>query len=159
MSESENPAPRRKLSVLRFVVRLVIGLILLLVAFFFLLLLVGSSGPFTLIITLAFGWLEFLSRTLPKISLNADLIGMAVVCISLILLLAHRFMVWISASVAESRKVSWIWPWKWTWCGLGAVLLLFLVGIGHGRNCPSNWLDCIKLGAMVRNQRERSEQN
>ncbi len=132
MSESEKSASTRKFSILRFVIRLVIGLIVLLVAFSFLLLLVGGTGPFDFIITLAFGWIVFLTRTVPRMTLNADLLGMGILCIVLILLLAHQFLGWISASIAATRKVTWKWQWKWTWCGLSAALLLFFAGMAMG---------------------------
>ncbi|HZQ47423.1 MAG TPA: hypothetical protein VFC07_10455 [Verrucomicrobiae bacterium] len=132
MSEPISPAPERKQPVLKFIIRVIIGLILLLLFFGFVWPVLPYSGIPQLIGAFAFGWLRFFSRTVPKISLNADLICMGVLCIVLILFLAHRFMVWISASIAASRKVSWIWPWKWTWCGLGAVLLLFFVGMAMG---------------------------
>lgn len=86
-----------------------------------------------------FGWAAFLRRVLPMVSLNADLIGMAVVCILLLAGGGHCFMRWVTVQVAKARNVeaeTRLWPWKWTWCGCASLGLTFvtgssLVGIVH----------------------------
>ena len=87
---------------------------------------------YDIVAVLATGWLKFVSRTLPRISWNSDLIAMAVLCCVVILGLAHGFLHWITKSIASARGKNWTWPWKWTWCGLLGIFLLFLIGMSVG---------------------------
>jgi hypothetical protein len=105
------------------------------VVFIFVVFFIGSIGGFGFIEApcyLVFGWIGFLERTLPKISWNWDIAGMGLVCVALILFLAHRFLDWLTGNIANRRGKSWRWPWKWTWCGLSAVMIFFLVGMSVG---------------------------
>ena len=101
-----------------------------------LLILVGPSfyGPIELMLTLPFGWIHFLARTVPRIHWNWDLIGMAVVCVALILAGTQWFATWLTRSIQLARGTTggWQWPWKWTWCGLVLLLVGFLVGMSVG---------------------------
>jgi hypothetical protein len=87
---------------------------------------------YDIVAVLATGWLKFVSRTLPRISWNADLIVTAVLCCVVILGLAHGFLRWITKSIASARGKNWTWPWKWTWCGLLGIFVLFLIGMSVG---------------------------
>lgn len=91
-----------------------------------------TAGRMGVLVALALGWWSFLRRTLPGISWNWDLVGMAMVCSGGILLLAHGLLAWIIRNVAAARGNSRRWRWKWTWCGLGGLLVLFLVGMAVG---------------------------
>jgi hypothetical protein len=103
--------------------------ILCVVSFF---LLVTGLGPTEPLIALAFGWVAFLIRTLPEITWNWDIMGLAVLCVVIILFLSHRLLVWLVSRVAAASGKSWQWHWKWTWCGLSAVFVFFLVGMSVG---------------------------
>lgn len=123
LKRSDPPLPNR---------RVAIGcLCFLVIPFLFFLGLVGAISSLEPPLILAFGWIAFLGRTLPKISWNWDVIGMGLMCVALILFLAHRFLTWFVKNVAAA-SVSWRWPWKWTWCGLSAVMIFFLVGMATG---------------------------
>src|SRR5258708_1240973 len=110
-----------------------IALTTILVVFVFMFMMTGAgSGQLEALLTLLLGWLQFLKRTVPQISWNWDIIGMALLCLGMILFLAHRFLNWITRSIASVRGSSFVWPWKWTWCGSLAVALFFLVGMAVG---------------------------
>ncbi|MEO5804612.1 MAG: hypothetical protein ABIR24_13885, partial [Verrucomicrobiota bacterium] len=81
---------------------------------------------------LTLGWFSFLQRTLPKLTWNWDIIGMALLSVVIILFLAQKFLNGLSKSIATKRGTNWTWPWKWTWSLLVAILLLFLVGMAVG---------------------------
>ena len=91
-----------------------------------------GSGTFSLLVTLALGWSSFLQRTVPRLTWNWVLIGMALVSIAIILFLAHKFLNGLTKSIAAKRGTTWNWPWKWTWSLLVALMLLFLVGMAVG---------------------------
>ena len=91
----------------------------------------SSLGP-QISEALVFGWMGFLSRTLPRITWNLDLVGMALLCLAGLLGMAHGFLRWLSAQIAAARGIAWSWPWRWTWCGVAAVAIVFLVGMAVG---------------------------
>jgi hypothetical protein len=131
MSETLNPEPAKPNRTSSSVVRLLMLALGFFVLFF---LLVAGVGPgyFEITGALLAGWFKFLQRTLPRITWNRDLVGMGMLCVAIILFLAHRFLNWITRSVAAARGREWRWPWKWTWCSFAAVFLLFLVGMAIG---------------------------
>jgi hypothetical protein len=90
------------------------------------------SGYIEAGVLLLFGWVAFLNRTLVRITLNWDLIGMGLVCAGGILVIAHYFLRWLVGSIAAQRGSGGHWPWRWTWCGLMALGVLFLVGMAVG---------------------------
>ena len=100
-----NPVPR----IGRFVSWLLIGL-----ALAFLLMITIERGFFEPLMLLAIGWASFLARTVPRISLNRDLVGMALVCAAGVLSLAHWFLKWLAGQIAASHGRAWNWPWRWT---------------------------------------------
>jgi len=98
--------------------------------FLFLLMMAGiGTGLIELGFTLLFGWVSFLSDTWPRISWNWSAVLTGLLCIGLVLLLAHLFLAWLCRSIASNRGKTFSWPWKWTWCGLIGVGLCFLVGM------------------------------
>jgi hypothetical protein len=111
--------------------KLALIVLVLFLAFMFLATGVGS-GEIEALVALVFGWITFLQRTVPSITWNWDLVGMAALCVVLIALLGHRFASWIVTSIANKSGKNWGWPWRWTWCGLTVLGLMFLVGMSVG---------------------------
>ena len=109
--------------------RVILWLCLLVFLLFFTLMSVGP-GPIEFVIVLMTGWTQFISRTVPNMAWNWDLVAMAVLCTGLIFFLTQGFLGWLSGRIAAARGATWQWPWKWTACGLMAVGLCFLVGMG-----------------------------
>jgi hypothetical protein len=99
---------------------------------FFIAMMGGSFGYFEMGGYLVLGWMGFLQRTLPRIELNWDLIGMGMICLGGILIISQYFLRWVTASIAVRRGTNSHWPWRWTWCGAGAIGVLFLVGMAVG---------------------------
>jgi hypothetical protein len=131
VSETTNlnlPQTKRGLGCVTKVALLVLGLV-----FLFMFMAAGiGSGQVDALVALVFGWMSFLKRTAPDVSWNWDLIGMAVFCSAVIIVLGHRFASWVTTSIAAKRGLDWRWPWKWTCCGLAMVGLSFLVGMSVG---------------------------
>ncbi|TAL05915.1 MAG: hypothetical protein EPO07_02780 [Verrucomicrobia bacterium] len=93
------------------------------------------APPVEIGITLIAGWWSFLSRTVPRIHWNWDLLGMALFCLGVILFLGHwvlNRLLQLAQSAHHPERPTWRWPWKWTWCGLSAALLFFFVGMSVG---------------------------
>ena len=128
MNEELDSEARRGLS--RFVVvlvKVVLGIVLLL---FPLPLFLGPRNASVLGVLIV-GWASFLIRTLPRITWNADLVGMAVICITLILGGTQWFMDWICrhrGAAIGAEEGTCRWPWRRTWCGVVGIGLTFLIG-------------------------------
>jgi hypothetical protein len=97
--------------------------------FAFLLMMAGGAGLVEVPIYLVFGWITFLARTIPKISVNVDMLAFSAVCLTATLLFANYFLIWIVNAIATARGAQLKWRWKWTCAGFTAVSLLFLVGM------------------------------
>ena len=91
-----------------------------------------ASGRIETFVALALGWIQFLKRTVPRITWNWDLVGMGVVCSAAILIAAHWFLNWVASFRAAARGEEFRWPWKWTVSGLMATGICFLVGMSVG---------------------------
>lgn len=131
MNESQNSNPPETSRIFRRLGKILLFIFLILFLFLFLAAGVGT-GEIEAFIALAFGWLQFLKRTIPQISWSWDLAGMAILSSAIILVLAHQFFGWITDNIAKSRGQNYKWLWKWTWCGLVTIALLFLVGMSLG---------------------------
>ncbi len=110
------------------VIVLIVGALVIL----FIGLIMAGPGAFDLLVTLCLGWIQFLRRTVPAISWNWDLAGMAILCSGIILLMTHWFLNWLARSIAAARGFAWRWPWRWTWSGLVLIFVSFLVGMAVG---------------------------
>lgn len=131
MSEPANPNPSQTKRSLGCVFKIAITFVVLFFAFIFMAAGIGS-GQMNALIALAFGWANFLNRTVTQISWNWDLVGMAILCVVIILLMGHYFASWVTNSIVSKRGKEWRWPWKWTCCGLAIVGIAFLVGMSVG---------------------------
>src|SRR5262249_24078829 len=78
------------------------------------------------------GWVSFLSRTLPRISFNGELLLTALFCVVGVLLLAHWFLNWLTVRLGSSRGQAWTWAWRWTWCGGSTLGVACVVGMSLG---------------------------
>jgi hypothetical protein len=101
-------------------------------ALFFLFLMSIGPGMFEPVFVLAFGWVQFLQRTISAVSWNWDLIGMSILASSGILLLVQKLFGGGFNNIAAARNLPWRWSWKWTWTGFVGLLMLFLVGMAVG---------------------------
>jgi len=88
----------------------------------------------------SFGWVNFLRRVLPEVTLNASAIVFALVCSALLLWGAQWFCGWLYAHhrIRQPADSSWPanWPWRWTvgaYCGLWLLFLaaMSITGVVH----------------------------
>jgi len=85
-----------------------------------------------LLAALPFGWIAFLKRVLPQITVNWNVIGMAALCMGLIFFGTHYLCSWLYVSVQKAKVAdSAIRPWSWRWTGslLVVICLPFFVGM------------------------------
>jgi hypothetical protein len=85
-----------------------------------------------LLAELPFGWIAFLKRVLPQITVNWNVIGMAALCMGMIFWGTHYFCSWLYVSVQKAKAAdSAIRPWSWRWTGslLVVICLPFFVGM------------------------------
>ncbi|HEX7901227.1 MAG TPA: hypothetical protein VF950_25945 [Planctomycetota bacterium] len=85
------------------------------------------------VFALIFGWLRFGLQVLPKISVNAAGVGMALACVALAAVVGHRFCLWLRQGEP--------WHWRWTAAGLAGVVVLFASGMAFtGVAHQAGWL-------------------
>ena len=88
--------------------------------------LVGFTPYFDALVALCTGWIVFLARTVPKMTLNFSIAGMALLCSLVSLFVGHWLLNSLLAAAGKGRQV---WRWRWTVCGFFALGALFLVGM------------------------------
>lgn len=104
----------------------VVLLLMVLFAPFLLVNLFRMGGP------LLFGWIPFLGRTLPEISLNWDLIGMAGLCFVILFLAVHYLVTWGISARPSEPAVKPQWRRGQTFAVLCAIGVMFLAGMAMG---------------------------
>lgn len=91
-------------------------------------------------VALLAGWIQFLRRVLPAITLNPAGIAMFAVCSGLIVFTTQRFCAWMYGAFRTRRPVDspWpaVWPWRWSlgiYCGLWLLFLtaMSVTGVAH----------------------------
>jgi lipid-A-disaccharide synthase-like uncharacterized protein len=99
---------------------------------FFFLLVTGAFGLFHPIVILLFGWISFLARVVPQVTMNWSGIGMVVVCSGLIVAAMHWLCQWLYAHWVRQGSANAPARWRWTWTTslYGGLWLLFLAAMG-----------------------------
>lgn len=119
------------------------------------LLAIGSGGKgWDIGFLVVTGWIGFLTRTVPRISWNWDLIVTGLLCCIAVLALAHFLLRSLAAPILKPTAATGgevrTWRWRWTWCGVAALGVLFLVGMCAGgivhqvawiRSSPEPWFE------------------
>jgi len=92
---------------------------------------------------LCFGWLGFLRRTVPKMELNLDGVGLFLLCAGVLLVVGHFSAAWLAGAISARRAAlglgsapSWHWRWRQSLILFLAMPTLFLatmaaVGLAH----------------------------
>jgi len=126
---------------MRKLIRIVLCLfVLFFLAVFFLS--IFGGGLLRIIGAVAFGWLEFLKRVIPKIEVSWSGVGMFLLCSILIVAGLHYLLAWFHqhrASTTSAVASRWRWPWS---LALYVFLwLLFLAAMGvTGFTHQLSWL-------------------
>jgi hypothetical protein len=105
-----------------------------------LLLFIASALPlgWPAIKILPFGWVNFLHRTLPDVSINWSGIGMVVLCSGLIIVALQWFLGWVHRAC---RAEEFPWRWRWTVTIYASFWILFGIVIGaSGAMRQTTWL-------------------
>ena len=89
----------------------------------FLLACIGLVLPFDIALNLAFGWGVYLWRVVPLTTVNMMGMATAAVCLVLLGLSTHSFLVWVCRSSGRT------WKPRWTTSLLAMVILMFVAGI------------------------------
>jgi hypothetical protein len=94
--------------------------------------LVGMVAPL-LPVSVLFGWVPFLGRVLPELTVSWSGVGTVAVCVLLLLVGLHLFCGWVSRrrqlGAAPGTVPGGRWRFLWTACILGIVVLMFTAGI------------------------------
>jgi hypothetical protein len=91
---------------------------------------------------LAFGWVGYLRRVLPRVRVNGDGVATGVVCLLLFTLGLHGFLRWLSAGVGPASGISRRpWSWRRTLAIVTLIMLMFAVGVAAtGIAHQAGWL-------------------
>jgi len=81
-----------------------------------------------MLLVLPFGWVGFSQRVLSEIRVNWDLLGMALLCLTVGGVVLHQFLRWVSGYAMKARGSTFVWPMRWTVCGLILMGLFFVIG-------------------------------
>jgi prepilin-type processing-associated H-X9-DG protein len=92
----------------------------------------GFEIPIQLLFLLAFGWLIFLTKTLPQVQWDISAAVWAVLVAGAFSVGLHTFLRWLRASWKNDldyEPSDRRWRWKWTVALVGIVVLAFVAGI------------------------------
>lgn len=93
---------------------------------------IGLGGLLQPIWILFAGWIAFLARVVPQITINWSGIGMVVVCSALVIGGMHWLGQWLYAHWVRQGSPDADVRWRWTWTAslYGGLWLLFLAAMG-----------------------------
>ena len=87
---------------------------------------IGMTFLFQVPVYLAFGWVPYLARVVPKLNPDQATVATAVACLLGVVVGGHAFFRWLYANTSpEPRR----WPWRWTFQLAGLVVVMFVAGI------------------------------
>ena len=87
-----------------------------------------QGGGWKAIRILSFGWLDFLQRTLPDVTVNWSAIGMVVLCSLVIVVCTQWFFRWLHKAIVQENSQPW--RWRWTLALFASLWLTFGIVIG-----------------------------
>lgn len=80
-----------------------------------------------------FGWVKFLARTLPNVTVIWSGIGTVALCSALVLLTLQLFLQWLYAAMSPRSTSPYrpaTWSWRWTVAVYACFWILFAIVIG-----------------------------
>ena len=87
----------------------------------------GLDFPVFVLIYLAIGWIFFLVRVLPGVTVDPGGVAIGAICLVLLAILAHSFFGWLYRHFQEKDAPGW--KAKWTASLIAGVMLMFAAGI------------------------------
>jgi hypothetical protein len=124
-SQTNRPSPVRK------AIKVVLWLAGIILGLFFLMVFTNLVfGPvfYQMAVVLPFGWVGFCQRVLTEMTVNWDLLGMALLCLAVGGVVLHQFLRWLAGYVGKARGSTFVWPVRWTGCGLILMGFFFVIG-------------------------------
>lgn len=110
-----------------------IELLVVLAIILILLALMGILLPLDLLFNLAFGWIIYLYRTLPRVRIDGSGVLTAVVCLGALAIGLQWFLRWLAGqtprNAASADEVPSAWPARRTGVLLSLIVLMFVAGI------------------------------
>jgi len=105
---------------------------------------IGCIFPWEVLFHLAVGWIIYLARVIPQISVNWSGVFTAIICLIALTLGLHRFLQWFyieKSKQGEGTQAERVWPVRWTAAFLSVVVLMFVAGIAVvGISHQTAWL-------------------
>lgn len=146
----------------------VLNAVLLAVVFlvlFVLLLPLGCGGLLEPILVLALGWIWYLNRVVPQVTLSVAGCVEAVVALGLLIGVAHWLCGWLWKSLHAEQPQAGGWRLRWTLSGVTVVILMFVAGISMIAMIHQvNWMlkskePIFSMGSIVAARRSQSLNN
>lgn len=102
-----------------------IAILLLFLAF------IGVAVPLEFVVFLAIGWLLFLAKVVPQLSVSWSGVTTAAVALALFVVGFQRLATWCFSAVGGTgeQTLQRTWQWRWTFLTAAAILLSFIAGI------------------------------
>lgn len=88
------------------------------------------AGGLRVVWTVLFGWLEFLKRVIPAVSVSWSGVAMVVLCSALIVGGLHWLCAWFARQRTNPGGNPARWRWSWTLALYGFLWMLFLAAMG-----------------------------
>ncbi len=105
----------------------------------------GIALPIEFALYIAFGWIWYLARTIPRVEMTSDGIATAALCLLLIVVGSQFFLNWLyreirsPANLSAPRNIRW--KWRWTGDLLVVIVLMFVAGMAvTGMTHQLGWL-------------------
>lgn len=98
----------------------------------FVLALVGLAVPLDFAFSLLFGWLIYLGRVVPRVTIDWIGVATAALCLALFLAGSHAFLRWLHGQVragADPGDSATRWRPRWTASMVGLIVLMFIAGL------------------------------
>jgi hypothetical protein len=91
------------------------------------------SAPVDLVLTVLFGWVAFLFRTIPQLQWDFSTLAIAVISLALVALLGHLFCRWLYGQMtrvdASDSSLAKRWRPHWTMAAILLIVVMFSAGI------------------------------
>lgn len=105
----------------------------------------GIQYPLQIVLTILFGWIRFLARVIPEMTLDISATITVIVCLLLITVAMQRLCSWLyrhnqkpdGNGEAPPRR----WRWRWTFALVAVIVLMFIAGTSAiGITHQTGWL-------------------
>jgi prepilin-type processing-associated H-X9-DG protein len=94
----------------------------------------GLAFPLDAAIAMTFGWVKYLIRVVPQVTVSWGGVATAAICLAVFALGAHSFLRWLyeqvqQASAGRVYRIDAPWPRRWTAAMVALIVLMFVAGL------------------------------